>query len=133
MRTILFRGKRIDNGEWVYGYVFKSWEQVFIQWGTTNGIPNMVEADPKTVSEITGRHDKNGKEIYEGDVMKSRFVSRGIADDIQVVKWNERNAAFEAEDLANVNDRLGKLHPIWWDQNCEIIGNIYDNPELVEE
>ena len=133
MRTISFRGKRIDNGEWIYGYVFKYWEQVFIQWGIANGIPNMVEVNPKTVSEFTGRYDKNGKYIYEGDVMKSHFSNINILDDIQVVKWNEQNAAFEAEDLANVNDRLGKLHPIWWNRNCEIIGDIYENPNLIKE
>lgn len=49
MREILFRGKRIDNGEWTEGYLFVIWESAYIVWGTTNGVPNMVQVDPSTV------------------------------------------------------------------------------------
>ena len=62
-----YRGKRKDNGEWVYGFLFKIWEQAYILWGTTNGIPNMIEVIPDTVDEHIRRKDKNRVEIYEGD------------------------------------------------------------------
>ena len=64
MREIKFRGKRIDNGEWIYGYYFKSWEKAYILWGTTNDIPNKIEVIPETVGQFTGLKDKNGVEIY---------------------------------------------------------------------
>lgn len=50
-RRFLVRGKRLDNGEWIQGYYFQIWEQAFILWGTTNGIPNMIEIDPSSVEE----------------------------------------------------------------------------------
>ena len=48
MREILFRGKRKDNGEWIEGYLFKTWDKTYILWGTTNDIPNMIEVIPET-------------------------------------------------------------------------------------
>lgn len=59
----LSRGKRIDNGEWVEGYLYGIWERRYILWGMTNDIPNMVEVDPETVCQCTAMPDKNGKLI----------------------------------------------------------------------
>lgn len=64
MREYKFRGKRIDNGQWVYGYLFKIWDKCYILWGTTNDGPNMTEVDPETIGQYTGLHDKNNVEIY---------------------------------------------------------------------
>jgi hypothetical protein len=64
MSEILFRGKKIDNGEWVEGYLFKSWGDAYILWGTTNGKPNMIQVDPKTV-KYRVLEDNDGNKIFE--------------------------------------------------------------------
>lgn len=129
MRKILFRGKRVDNGEWVEGYVYKIWESVYILWGMTNGVPNMIEVIPKTVGQYTDLTDKNGKKIFEGDIVFDcgRFVV------------SYKNGAVGYEPLC-----LGEVHPDdrrWksfyrndedWmidSTDFEVIGNIHDEPK----
>ncbi len=135
MREIKFRGKRLDNGEWVYGYYFI--EERDIEDGIIwRDIPQIqqrygdhyqyYDVDPSTVGQYTGLHDKNGKEIYEGDICNCREY-----ECFGKVEWNEDEAGFffcvayegggfEEERLYEYVDEL------------EVIGNIHDTPKLSE-
>ena len=133
MREIKFRGKRIDNGEWVYGY---------FQICPTNGTiireiktGFIYEILPKTVGQYTGLKDKKGKEIYEGDV----FTANGKYP--KVIEYCEERAGFcviNIDDIKNKDWKDIKQFPgqNWWNEykrGIEIIGNIHDNPELMGE
>ena len=129
MRTIKFRGKRIDNGEWAYGSLAE-----------THGIPttpdNPVymmdwhEVDPATVGQFTGLLDKNGKEIYEGDILMLGSSDAGICE----VKWNESQLAFCIRFYYERNLGIRPLGAWARDgKDIAILGNIHDNPELLNE
>lgn len=120
-REIKFRGKRIDNGEWVYGYLA---DEDYI-----NDIDSIdlssIEVNIDTVGQFTGLFDKNGKEIFEGDIIKGF--------DITVEVWySEDNACFIAEMKEPQNDMVDILGG-YDTARMEIIGNIYDHPELIKE
>ena len=117
-REMLFRGKQVDNGEWTEGYLFKIWNRTFLLWGMTGDVPNMVEVIPETVSQFTGLTDKNGKKIFEGDIVESPNGTQGF------IEWQNAECAF----LVNIGDDWQTMD----DCPYEVIGNIYDNPELLE-
>lgn len=115
MRDILFKGKRVDNGEWTEGYFFKTWDKVFLLWGMTGDCPNMEEVVPETVGQFTGLCDKNGKKIFEGDIVESPNGTQGF------IEWQNAECAF----LVNIGDDWQTMD----DCHYEVIGNIYDNKE----
>ena len=115
MREILFKGKRVDNGEWTEGYFFKSWDKVFLLWGMTGDCPNMEEVIPETVRQFTGLCDKNGKKIFEGDIVESPYGTQGV------VEWQNAECAF----LVNIGDDWQTMD----DCPYEVVGNIYDKGE----
>lgn len=126
----LFRGKRIDNGEWEYGYLYGIWEQGYILWGMTNNVPNMVEVDPETICQYTGLIDKNGKMIWENDIVgfwDTYSTENGQAemDCIGKVVWDDETISFQ------VTNRLSAESYEVLDE-CSVIGNIFDNLELLE-
>ena len=126
----LFRAKRIDNGEWVQGYLFGIWEKRYILWGMTNDIPNMIEVDPSTICQCTGLKDKNGKLIWENDIVgfwDTYSTENGQAemDCIGKVVWDDETISFQ------VTNRLSAESYEVLDE-CSVIGNIFDNPELLE-
>ena len=120
----LFKAKRVDNEEWVQGYLFGIWEKRYILWGMTNDIPNMIEVDPSTICQCTGLKDKNGKLIWENDIIKCKF---GIA----VAVWDKSEWRIKL-----VKDSIWRKDLHYWavedNQRTEVIGNIFDNPELLE-
>lgn len=113
MRDVLFRGKRADNDEWTEGYFFKSWDKVFLLWGMTGDCPNMEDVVPETVGQFTGLTDKNGKKIFEGDIVESPHGTQGV------VEWQNAECAF----LVNIGDDWQTMD----DCPYEVVGNIYDN------
>ena len=118
IREILFRGKRVDNDEWTEGYFFKTWDKVFLLWGMTGDCPNMEEVVPETVGQFTGLCDKNGKKIFEGDIVESPNGTQGF------IEWQNAECAF----LVNIGDDWQTMD----DCPYEVIGNIYDNKEEEE-
>lgn len=119
MRTIKFRGKRLDNGEWVIGYLVKMWREWHIL--NSDNVNTAYPVDPATVGQFTGLKDNNGREIYEGDV----------------IKWNDKYPPkvilwFACQfDVGNDSCSMPLLA---LKDKCpiEIIGNIHDNPELLK-
>lgn len=152
MREILFRGKREDNGEWVYGAFMPNEVELIDGYRGFEDIPEVdgiilnysgndrkVETfivDRKTVSEYSGYNDINGIKIFEGDIVSAK----------RSMLFN--NGLEKVEDTTKGNE-VGKVYfddgAFWimWESDCfdedsvsffegEVIGNIYDNPELLE-
>lgn len=143
MRNIKFRGKRKDNGEWVEGYYLYVEEQNkhYILTGELKSYPvdyvhpalteqgfEWVEVKEETVCQYTGLQDKNGVEIYEGDICAC-FCGTQIFS----VEYCEERCGYFFDDCVICGDAepmpecLGNLR-----NTIEVIGNIYDNPELLE-
>lgn len=123
MREILFRGKRVDNGEWVYGNLIED------KWGDDNGntvyailqdrvAPEIaalwtpVKVLPETVGEYTGLTDKNGKKIFEGDIVRDC--------DGKIYEIKHFDFEWIAEQTRAFWINIKHLKP------CEIIGNVFD-------
>lgn len=125
MREIKFRGKT-RNGKWVYGFAGKfAYDSVPVFWeDTEDGIESRIII-PDTVGQFTGLHDKNGMEIYEGNIVAIAGVIKGY------VRYNARYWRYEIatvdEPLENERIPSGRPEECWM-----IIGNIYDNPELLK-
>ena len=131
MREILFRGKRVDNGEWVHG-------RGYYVWGNINYIldektPTLyaddvfwIAVDPKTVGQYTGIKDINGKKIFEGDIILYSWLSGEktlcfIAYDIEYANFFNVLIATECKNFS-----IGAHF-----SNGEVVGHIYDKPELL--
>lgn len=136
MTEILFMGRRIDNEEWVAGYVTRKRHSDHkgkvksYYFNALNELGEVVECavSAESISQFTGLIDKNGKKIFEGDIVC--VPMRGCCDkttnEIGVVEW--LNGAFSVAWKKKENGR----HFAGYLENIEVIGNIYDNPKLVE-
>ena len=132
MRTIKFRGKRLDNGEWVYGSLTQSetndkngepfmvsYIAPFIPVASEGGfeLVKMDRVKPATIGQFTGLTDKNGKEIYEGDIIRHKDMVKPY------------HVIYDGHQFTP-NDGFRSLsYPKHW----EVVGNIHDNPELIKK
>ena len=134
MREILFKAKRIDNGEWVEGYYLKRYdllgnEEHLIFHADSYTVWEYAEIDPETLCEFTGRCDKNGNKIWENDICdrKEKYP--------EVVKMTNGDWTWDysyaiGRDYGNSYCNLGFYVN---ERKCvEVIGNIFDQPELLK-
>ena len=128
MREIKFRGKRFDNGEWVYGYYVVAAGMPFI---SRFGIREPILIKPETAGQFVGLYDKKGDDIYEGDILRCRLYD-GKYENYMVEFENHRDRyGNNAEYVAYNKDRTNFMSSSIW-HKFEIVGNISDNPELIE-
>ena len=140
MREILFRGKRTDNGKWEYGSLLSPDEFnenpyiVYIDYLNEYGDIGEISAPvlPETVGQYTGLTDKNGKRIFEGDICKfKRF------NDVHIGKvvFNVTTASFimwYQPIVGAYGEKATQKMLLSVCDNIEVVGNIHDNPELME-
>ena len=131
---ILFRGKRLDNGEWVYGmpatFINLSgapYAAIIPIYSFANDLAGLKLVDPATIGRYTGLTDKNGVKIFEGDIV--RFAALRNRESIHQViyegwRWNLSNFYETGYDCPCCGFSEGT-------QCIEVIGNIHDNPELL--
>lgn len=128
MREILFRAKRTDNGEWVEGFYVNRFDvneeiEHLIFWRKSYTVWEYAKIDPETLCQYTGLKDKNGNRIWENDIVSGYFNHKKITGFIKygsnAVYYIEREGSYGIH-LDNSEDWL------------EVIGNIFDNPELLK-
>lgn len=124
----LFKAKRADNGEWVQGYYYQIWENGYILWGMTNDVPNMIEVDVSTICQCTGLKDKNGELIFENDIIERLDIHDIKGPSIGIIEYDVENTSFLIHwtDIANYSPTFP------WKNRIGVIGNIFDNTELLE-
>ena len=132
MNQYMCKAKRRDNGKWVCGYyvmkedvIFKTKNHFILIQPEGESFASWYPVDPDTVCRCTGWADKNGKWIFEGDI----FVYS--SEYSYVVKWDSKKIGFCAESMNSTYDYdyLNNFYDIL----CEVVGNIFDNTELMEE
>ena len=123
----LYRAKRIDNGEWVEGYIVIYPSGRFDIHKKCMEPPDALavyEVDQSAICQCTGLNDKNGKLIWENDVVKHDFGKDQIGVQLAIVKYDSKYACYQIKPIFDW---------MYCDKSdCEVIGNIFDNPELLE-
>ena len=159
MREILFRGKRLDNGDWVYGALanFRSianeiYAAIIPKVDVENSMMELKSVDPSTVGQYTGLKDKNGNRIWEGDIVRYTFDSpddptatkNGLKVRTGRIFWSDWRASFAVtagrNGSASLNNDVARYvrgrqiyEYVRGANTVEVIGNITDNPELLEK
>ena len=141
MREILFRGKRCDNGEWVQGFYVRAdhhWHKngIHKDWialgASANGgwfaLHNKYAVKSETVGQFTGLTDKNGKKIFDGDIIEWFLPEVSEYPSVAYIEYDEESFAWRV--------CWKKYDPDWLEglnkEYISVIGNIHDNPELLE-
>lgn len=132
-----FRGKREDNGEWAVGYYLKicdkhkiyvpftEEEKKFFKHSKYEKLGGRYKTViPETVGQFTGLTDKNGKKIFEGDILD-------CGDRIVYVKWHDYCGTWDCDFIRYKGDKCSNgVTPAEWKYRAVVIGNIHDNPDL---
>lgn len=122
-REILFRGKRKDNNEWVYGYYSPLNFPIFGNQGhfiNEDGY-KAVEIKLETLGQFTGLTDKNDKKIFEGDIIAKGFELYVVRWNPEQVRWGIYSDNYEVAGFTKFSESY-----------FEVVGNVYDNEELLE-
>ena len=155
-REILYRGKATNrdigyhrtgykNGDWVYGLVTRLYGEYFenlpAEMTNTTGVSG-IEVDYKTIGQYTGLTDKNGVKIFEGDILKGfgyPFYSDGELNYFAEVIWFDNSPAFgislfknSESNVRGVSDGLSYYLEDFNSDDYEVIGNVFDNPEILK-
>lgn len=124
IREIKFRGKLLNNGEWVYGHLF-IWSngRCDIENEDNRGFKTVYSVDPATVGQYAGLEDKNEREVYEDEILTDCYGSIGV------VEWENGRFVvnFGAGDVFEIGECFNEPCEVW------SIGNIHDNPELLNQ
>ena len=129
-REIKFRGRSVHSDDWCYGSFVNNPDEPYICgfdiW--TNGTNDWFEekVELRTVGQFTGLHDKNGKEIYEGDIIQLNYPQWN-----NIVFWNNDMLCFEYRRICQKQSYSLAMNEMQL-RYFEVIGNIYDNPELLK-
>lgn len=133
MREILFKAKRLDNGEWITGYYALMHGYHYIMPKDDYSI--WYEVNQDTICQYTGLTDKNGNKIWENDVVKyedAECDAEGYHDNVFV---NIGKVFISPQGVFFTNRQTVDMDDLWLSDHsveAEVIGNIFDNPELME-
>ena len=137
MRTIKFRGQKQTNGVWVYGDLETKLNRIH-EYDNDGNYAGFVNVNPDTIGQFTGLYDKNGKEIYEGDIIQYRRLKvvvgffRGAYGYGRIVEFGRVFVPFVGSD-DNKNALQFTDGTVFDTDFCEVIGNIHDNLKLLEQ
>ena len=148
-REIKFRGKRVDNGEWVYGYLVKNTitTRIISDFALVRSDAHTEDSlnhcsgyfdivDTETVGQLMPTFDKDGKEVFEGDIVNYmlNFDDEKLQKKAKrykgFIKWNSEHCAFNI--METPEDTNGIVSNAGYFCAFEVIGNVYDNPELIK-
>lgn len=131
MRETLYRGQRLDNGEWIEGNLLLSDDGKVARIIIWNNIGyDEYPVNPATVGQYMGRTDVDGDKIYEGDILsvlvfqpKGEYLPREV-----VIEWNEERASYIGVNIKDAEESWG----VHWLKKSLIVGNRWDNPSLLK-
>lgn len=131
MREILFRGKRIDNGEWIEEHYLRK-EVHFIFQTDKHNTWRCVEIVPETLCQFTGLCDKNVNRIWENDIVNynEKYASIKFGMYCSSSGYGNYNLGFYVDFPG---ETLYRKELGYWHEKVEVVGNIFDNPELLQE
>ncbi|MCI5919025.1 MAG: YopX family protein [Roseburia sp.] len=137
MREILFKAKRIDNGEWVEGYYLSKYDLLekevhFIFSADKHNTWICAEIDPETLCQFTGLCDKNVNRIWENDIVNynGKYASIKFGMYCSSSGYGNYNLGFYVDFPG---ETLYRKELGYWHEKVEVVGNIFDNPELLQE